>query len=149
MRVVLQRVRSASVCIEGGGTHAIGRGLVVLLGIHKTDTEASIPPLATRIPRLRLFDDAEGQMNLDLAAVGGEVLVVSNFTLHGRIDKGTRPSWSEAARPEVARPLYERFVEALRAAMPPGSKVATGEFGASMQVVIANDGPVTLVLDSP
>jgi D-tyrosyl-tRNA(Tyr) deacylase len=144
MRVVLQRVARASVAIDGRTVGEIGPGFCLLVGFTHTDTDAQVAWMAEKVVGLRLFSDAEGKMNLGLAEVGGGVLVVSQFTLYGDAAKGRRPSFIEAARPEVAIPLYERFVAELRAK---GITVATGEFGADMQVEILNDGPVTLLLE--
>ena len=144
MRVVLQRVSKAAVRIDGRVVGSIGTGFCLLVGFTHSDTAAQAEWLAEKISGLRLFPDAEGKMNLGLAEVGGAVLVVSQFTLYGDAVKGRRPSFIDAARPEVAIPLYERFVELLRAT---GRPVATGEFGAMMDVELVNDGPVTLVLE--
>jgi D-tyrosyl-tRNA(Tyr) deacylase len=144
MRVVLQRVSRASVSIDGRTAGAIGRGFCLLVGLTHGDTDATVDWMAEKVAGLRLFPDAEGKMNLGLDEVGGEVLVVSQFTLYGDAAKGRRPSFIDAARPETAIPLYQRFVGALRAR---GLEVATGEFGADMQVEIHNDGPVTLILE--
>jgi len=144
MRVVLQRVARASVNIADQVVGEIGRGFCLLVGFTHGDTEAQVAWMAEKVVGLRLFSDAEGKMNLGLAEVGGGLLVVSQFTLYGDAAKGRRPSFIDAARPEVAIPLYERFVAELRGK---GLTVATGEFGADMQVDILNDGPVTLLLD--
>jgi D-aminoacyl-tRNA deacylase len=144
MRVVLQRVSRASVSIDGRTAGAIGRGFCLLVGLTHGDTDATVDWMAEKVAGLRLFPDPEGKMNLGLDEVGGGVLVVSQFTLYGDSAKGRRPSFIDAARPETAIPLYERFVGALRAR---GLEVATGEFGADMQVEIHNDGPVTLILE--
>ena len=144
MRVVLQRVTRASVSIDGRVAGAIGRGFCLLVGLTHGDTDATVDWMAEKVAGLRLFPDAGGKMNLGLDEVGGGVLVISQFTLYGDSAKGRRPSFIEAARPETAVPLYERFVGALRAR---GLEVATGEFGADMQVEIHNDGPVTLILE--
>ena len=144
MRVVLQRVSQASVTIDGRPAGAIGRGFCLLVGLTHGDTDATVDWMAEKVAGLRLFSDAEGKMNLGLDEVGGGVLVVSQFTLYGDAAKGRRPSFIDAARPETAIPLYDRFVGALRAR---GLDVATGEFGADMQVEIHNDGPVTLILE--
>jgi D-aminoacyl-tRNA deacylase len=144
MRVVLQRVTRASVSIDGRVAGAIGRGFCLLVGLTHGDTDATVDWMAEKVAGLRLFPDAEGKMNLGLDEVGGGVLVISQFTLYGDSAKGRRPSFIDAARPETAIPLYERFVGALRAR---GLEVATGEFGADMQVEIHNDGPVTLILE--
>jgi D-aminoacyl-tRNA deacylase len=144
MRVVLQRVSRASVTIDGRTAGAIGRGFCLLVGLTHGDTEATVDWMAEKVAGLRLFSDPEGKMNLGLDEVGGGVLVISQFTLYGDAAKGRRPSFVDAARPEQAIPLYQRFVAALRGR---GLEVATGEFGASMQVEIHNDGPVTLILE--
>lgn len=144
MRVVLQRVSQASVTIEGRVAGAIGRGFCLLVGFTHGDTAAQVDWMAEKVAGLRLFADGEGKMNLGPADVGGELLVISQFTLYGDAAKGRRPSFIDAARPETAIPLYQRFVAALRER---GFTVATGEFGADMQVAIHNDGPVTLILD--
>jgi D-aminoacyl-tRNA deacylase len=144
MRVVLQRVSRASVSIDGRVAGDIGRGFCLLVGFTHGDTGAQVDWMADKISGLRLFPDAEGKMNLGLAEVQGALLVISQFTLYSDASKGRRPSFIDAARPETAIPLYERFVAALRAR---GLETATGEFGADMQVEIHNDGPVTLILD--
>jgi len=144
MRVVLQRVSRASVTIDGRLAGAIGRGFCLLVGFTHQDTVERVDWMAEKTSGLRLFADAEGKMNLGLADVGGAVLVISQFTVYGDAAKGRRPSFVDAARPETAIPLYQRFVASLRAR---GLEVATGEFGADMQVEIHNDGPVTLILD--
>ena len=144
MRVVLQRVSRAAVTIDGRTAGAIGRGFCLLVGFTHGDTERAVEWMAEKVSGLRLFADPQGKMNLALAEVGGSVLVVSQFTLYGDAAKGRRPSFIDAARPETAIPLYHRFVAALRGL---GLEVATGEFGADMQVDILNDGPVTLILD--
>ncbi len=145
MRAVLQRVSRARVTVNGQTTGAIGRGFLVLLGVGKGDTEADADYLADKTAGLRVFPDAEDKMNRSLADVGGEALVVSQFTLYGDCRKGRRPSFDQAAPPELARALYERYVEALRGR---GIPVQTGVFQAMMQVELVNDGPVTLLLDS-
>lgn len=144
MRVVLQRVSQASVSIDGKVVGAIERGFLLLIGFHRSDTAAESEWMAEKVVGLRLFGDAEGKMNLDLAAVSGGILAVSQFTLYGDASKGRRPSFIDAARPEIAIPLYEGFVASLRTR---GIAVATGEFGADMQVSLVNDGPVTLILE--
>ncbi|HEY7504771.1 MAG TPA: D-aminoacyl-tRNA deacylase [Gemmatimonadales bacterium] len=144
MRVVLQRVSRASVTIEGRTAGAVERGFCLLVGLTHGDTEATVDWMAEKVVGLRLFSDADGKMNLGLDEVGGAVLVVSQFTLYGDVAKGRRPSFVDAARPEQAIPLYQRFVAALRGR---GLEVATGEFGAHMMVEIHNDGPVTLILE--
>jgi D-aminoacyl-tRNA deacylase len=144
MRVVLQRVSKASVRIDGRVVGSVGAGFCLLVGFTHSDTPAQVEWMAEKIAGLRLFPDAEGKMNVGLAEVGGGVLVVSQFTLYGDTEKGRRPSFIDAARPEVAIPLYEAFIAALRAR---GLEVDTGRFGAMMQVELINDGPVTLILE--
>ncbi len=144
MRVVLQRVSKASVTIDGRIASAIDRGFCLLVGFTHTDTPAECDWMAEKIAGLRLFPDAEGKMNVGLVEAGGALLVVSQFTLYGDAAKGRRPSFIDAARPDVAIPLYEHFVGALRSR---GLAVATGEFGAMMDVALVNDGPVTLILE--
>jgi D-tyrosyl-tRNA(Tyr) deacylase len=145
VRAVVQRVSSAAVRVEGATAGAIERGLLVLLGVARTDTAADAAAIAGKIAGLRIFDDAEGRMNLAVGDVGGAVLVVSQFTLLGDCRGGRRPSYIEAAAPELANALYEAVVGALREA---GLPVATGVFRAQMAVELVNDGPVTLLLDS-
>jgi D-tyrosyl-tRNA(Tyr) deacylase len=144
MRVVLQRVSQATVRIHDRVAGSIGRGFCLLVGFTHGDTPAQVDWMAEKISSLRLFSDSQGKMNLGLEETGGAVLVVSQFTLYGDAVKGRRPSFIDAARPEVAVPLYERFLDVLRGR---GLEVAAGEFGADMQVEIHNDGPVTLILD--
>lgn len=146
MRVVLQRVSRAEVRVGGRVTGAIAAGYVVLVGFAPTDTDEPLAWMADKIIGLRLFADADGKMNRSLAEVGGGLLVVSQFTLYGDARKGRRPSFTDAALPEVAVPLYERFVALLRERAG-GLPVATGEFGAMMEVELVNDGPVTLQLE--
>ena len=145
MRVVVQRVAEASVTVDGEVVGAIGPGLVVLVGFLSDDTRAATAWMAEKVANLRIFADVEGRMNRSLLDVGGEVLVVSQFTLYGDARKGRRPSFVRAARPEIAIPLYDGFVEDLRAAAPGG--VHCGRFGAHMDVALVNDGPVTLIID--
>ena len=146
MRVILQRVSSASVSIAGKVVGAIDRGFVLLVGFTHADTDDDVAWMTSRIVGLRLFNDDAGKMNRSLDEVGGALLVISQFTVYGDARKGRRPSFIDAARPETAIPMYERFVAALRAT---GTRVETGEFGADMQVALVNDGPVTLVVDRP
>lgn len=146
MRAVIQRVSRAGVTIDGEIVGKIGPGLLVLLGVTHTDAPADARWLAEKIVGLRVFNDADGKMNLGLTDVGGSVLVVSQFTLYGDAQKGRRPSFVAAARPEQAIPLYEAFVNGIRAL---GVLVETGRFGAMMEVDLVNDGPVTLILDAP
>ena len=146
MKAVFQRVASAEVRSAGRVTGRIGPGAVILLGVARTDTEAAAVKLADKVAKLRVFDDADGKMNLPISAVpGGKIVVVSQFTLHGNTEKGNRPSYIEAAPPEQAEPLYEKFVSHLRAM---GFTVETGVFRTMMQVELVNDGPVTLLLDT-
>jgi D-tyrosyl-tRNA(Tyr) deacylase len=148
VRVVLQRVSRAAVRVDGKTVGEIGRGYLVLAGFAPTDNDATLEWIADKVLGLRLFGDAEGKMNLALADVGGGVLVVSQFTLYGDARKGRRPSFIDAAPPDVAASLYERFVQRLRElGAGSGVTVATGEFGAMMDVELVNDGPVTLLLE--
>ena len=146
MRVVIQRVAHAKVCIDGEVHSQIGNGLLVLLGIQPTDGQDDIDYLVQKITHLRIFDDVAGVMNVCVRDVAGEVLVVSQFTLMASTRKGNRPSYIHAAPPAVAEPLYEAFVEQLSTAME--KRVQTGRFGADMQVSLLNDGPVTICIDS-
>ena len=146
MRVVLQRVSRASVAVDARVTGEIGRGLLVLAGAAADDADEDRDWLARKIVQLRVFADDEGVMNRSVADVGGEVLAVSQFTLYASTRKGNRPSWSGAAPPEVARPLFDAFVAALAREL--GRPVPTGVFGADMQVALVNDGPVTIAMDS-
>ena len=146
MRVVVQRVAHASVTIDGDIVGHIGRGLLILVGIQASDGSTEISFLADKLVNLRIFPDDDDKMNRSLLDIGGELLVVSQFTLYGDCRKGRRPSFIDAAGPDHAIPIYERFVEQLRAS---GLKVETGRFGANMQVDLRNDGPVTLIIDSP
>ncbi len=146
MKVVLQRVNEAHVKIAGQIVGEIGQGILILLGIEHDDNKEDIDWLAGKISRLRIFSDEEGKMNRSIQDVGGEFLVISQFTLHASTKKGNRPSYIKAARPEVAIPLYEQFVEKLE--YDSGIKVATGEFGGDMKVGLVNDGPVTIIIDS-
>ncbi len=146
MRVVLQRVREAKVVVAGEVVGEIAAGWLVLLGVAPDDTPKHINWLAEKVANLRAFDDAAGKMNLSVQDVAGAVLVVSQFTLYGDCTKGRRPGFTAAATPVVAEPLYEAFADALRLL---GVPVATGRFGADMQVSLVNDGPVTFVIDAP
>lgn len=146
MRAVVQRVSEASVRIGGAVRASIGPGLLILLGVEPADTEEDITWLTGKLARLRIFRDEQGLMNRSVRDIGGEALVVSQFTLYASTKKGNRPSFTDAARPEVAIPLYEAFVRRLEADL--GRPVATGEFGADMQVMLVNDGPVTLWFDT-
>lgn len=146
MRIVIQRVTHASVTINSTVKGKIGRGYLILLGIEESDSEEDVQWLVKKVVSLRVFDDARGVMNLDIQQVGGDILVVSQFTLMASYKKGNRPSWLRAARHEVSIPLYNRFCEALSEAM--GKPVETGEFGADMKVELLNDGPVTICMDT-
>ncbi|MDL2247965.1 D-tyrosyl-tRNA(Tyr) deacylase [Bacteroides sp. OttesenSCG-928-J23] len=146
MRVIIQRVSSGGVTVEGQQKREIGPGLVVLLGVTDGDDGAAADYLAEKTVNLRIFEDEAGLMNRSLLDVGGDCLIVSNFTLYADCKKGRRPSFADAARPEVSEPLYRAFVEAVKAAG--AAKVVTGEFGAMMAVDIQNDGPVTVIVDS-
>ena len=146
MRVVIQRVREASVTVDGAISGQIGHGLLVLAGFEADDGEADLDWMAGKIVRMRIFSDEEGVMNRSVQEAGGGILAVSQFTLYASVKKGNRPSWSRAARGDVSQPLFERFVEKLSAEL--GKPVPTGVFGADMQVSLTNDGPVTISVDS-
>lgn len=146
MLAVIQRVSEASLHIEGQLKASIQQGFVVLLGIHISDEPSDVIYLASKIASLRVFSDSEGKMNLDLQAVDGDILLVSQFTLHAQTKKGNRPSFIEAARPEQAIPLYEEMISELSQRL--GKAIQTGTFGADMQVQLTNDGPVTILIDS-
>jgi len=148
MRIVLQRVSQASVSIDGKCVGRIGPGVLLLLGVGPGDTESAGEWLAAKVAKLRIFPDEAGLMNRSIADIAGGVLVVSQFTLYASTRKGTRPSFNDAAPPSLAIPLYERFLCQMEAALG-GRKVERGEFGAMMQVDLTNDGPVTLILESP
>lgn len=146
MRIVIQRVAKASVHISGSLHSEIGKGLMVLLGIEEADKEIDADYLAGKIHGMRIFNDPDGKMNLSHAEAGGELMIISQFTLHAQTAKGNRPSFIKAARPEQAIPLYEYFVKTLSNLS--GKPVKTGVFGADMQVELVNDGPVTIIVDS-
>ncbi len=146
MRLIIQRVSSASVEIENKEVASIQQGLLVLQGIEEADTAEDAEWLAQKVSSMRIFSDAEEKMNLDIKEVGGDVIVVSQFTLHAQTKKGNRPSFIKAARPEQAIPLYTHFVAQLEILL--GKTIQTGEFGAMMQVKLVNDGPVTIFIDS-
>ncbi len=146
MRVLVQRVATAEVTVAGRASGAIGPGLLLLVGITHSDDEATLKRMADKLVKLRIFADEVGLMNRSVLDVGGDVLAVSQFTLYADARKGNRPSYTEAARPEVASPLFDRFVAALAQRL--GKPVATGVFGADMKVQLLNDGPVTIWLDS-
>lgn len=146
MRTVIQRVSHASVTIDGKINGQISRGLLILLGIEDTDTDEDIQWLSSKIVNMRIFDDADGVMNLSVKDTGGEILLISQFTLHASTKKGNRPSYIRASKPDVAIPLYEKMIAQLTADL--GKPIATGIFGADMKVELLNDGPVTIVVDS-
>lgn len=146
MRAVLQRVSHASVTIEGVLKAEIQNGLLILIGIEDEDSEEDIVWLSNKISRMRVFNDNNGVMNDSLQDINGEAIVVSQFTLHASTKKGNRPSYIKAAKPDVAVPLYERFIEVLESVL--GKPVGTGEFGTDMKVELLNDGPVTILIDS-
>ncbi|MEM6346846.1 MAG: D-aminoacyl-tRNA deacylase [Bacteroidota bacterium] len=146
MRVVIQRVQHSKVVVEGETVGQIGAGLMVLLGVTHDDTEADINWLVKKITKMRIFNDDAGKMNLSVEDVGGDILVISQFTLYANARKGNRPSYIRSAPPDVSIPLYEQFVKTLRSQF--SGQVETGEFGAMMEVSLLNDGPVTIILDS-
>lgn len=146
MRAVIQRVSESSVIIESEVSGKIGKGLLILLGIEDADTDEDIEWLCGKISRLRVFDDEEGVMNLSVQDAEGDLLVVSQFTLHASTKKGNRPSYIKASKPDKAIPMYEKFVKILE--LQSGRKVETGEFGALMKVSLVNDGPVTIIIDT-
>ncbi|MHD0315283.1 D-aminoacyl-tRNA deacylase [Fusobacterium varium] len=145
MRAVIQRVKHSSVTVDGNILGEIGNGLLVLLGVTHTDTEKEVNWLAAKVKDLRIFEDEEGKMNLGLEDIKGELLVISQFTLYGNCIKGRRPGFTEAARPNLAEPLYEKFLEKCRSF---GIKTECGKFGADMKVELLNDGPVTMIIDT-
>jgi D-aminoacyl-tRNA deacylase len=145
MRIVIQRVKHATVTVDGSVTGEIENGLLLLVGIHKDDTKKEADWCCRKIPKLRIFEDDEGKMNRSVKDVDGGILVVSQFTLYGNTKKGTRPSFIEAARPEKAEPLYNYMIEKLK--KESGLKIESGEFGAMMDVELINSGPVTLILE--
>ena len=146
MRALIQRVAHSSVSIDGELRSSIGKGLLILLGIEEVDTQEDIDYLVGKISRLRIFDDENGVMNLDIQQIDGQALVVSQFTLHASTKKGNRPSYIRSAPASISKPLYEKFVATLETAL--GKQVGTGEFGADMKVELLNDGPVTIWIDS-
>ena len=146
MRVVIQRVKSASVRIDGKVFSEILEGLLVFVGIEEADNPEDIEWLSGKIAGLRIFDDANGLMNLSIKDIKGDILAISQFTLHARVKKGNRPSYVDAAKPEISIPLYNKFVEKLSVEL--GREIRTGEFGAEMQISLINDGPVTINIDS-
>ena len=146
MRIIIQRVRNASVTIEGVEHSAINQGMMILVGIEEADGDEDIAFLTKKVANMRIFDDADGVMNHSVMDIGGEVLVVSQFTLHASTKKGNRPSYIRAAKPDISIPLYEKFCSELSATL--GKPVKTGVFGADMQCALINDGPVTIFMDS-
>ena len=146
MRVVIQRVSEASVKTEGKIISAIKKGMLVLVGIEDSDSKEDIDWLTTKIVQLRIFDDENGVMNLSVKDMNGDIIVVSQFTLHASTKKGNRPSYIRASKPDFAIPMYEKFVAAVETGL--GKKVGTGKFGAMMDVSLVNDGPVTIVIDT-
>jgi len=146
MRAVIQRVSTANVVIEGSITTSIEAGLLVFLGIEHEDSKEDAEWLGDKIRQLRIFSDPEGKMNLSLSDIDGQIMVISQFTLHASTKKGNRPSFIKAARPEVAIPLYEYFKEYLR--VQTGKEIPSGSFGADMKITLVNDGPVTILIDS-
>lgn len=146
MKAVLQRVTQAAVVVEEQQVAAIGQGILILLGIEEADTQDDVEWLAVKIINLRIFNDSNGVMNLSVKDVDGEVITVSQFTLHASTKKGNRPSYIKAAKPEIAIPLYENFIETFEKLL--GKKIQTGRFGADMKVSLLNDGPVTIIIDT-
>lgn len=146
MRTVIQRVTHASVSIDSKVKSEINKGLLILIGIEESDTFEDINWLSNKITQLRIFDDENGIMNLSVKDINGEILAISQFTLHAKTKKGNRPSYQQAAKPEISIPLYEKFVEQLSKDL--GKEVLTGEFGAQMKVALENDGPVTIIIDT-
>lgn len=146
MRIVIQRVSRASVTIDGNIKSAIGKGYLIFVGVEETDSEADAEWLVKKVIGLRVFDDENGVMNLNIGQIGGDILVVSQFTLFASVKKGNRPSWLRAARHEISVPLYEFFCRRLEEET--GKRVGTGEFGADMKVELVNDGPVTICMDT-
>lgn len=146
MRAVIQRVTQASVKINNNRTEHIGKGLLIFLGIEENDGMEDIEWLSGKITRLRIFNDNSGVMNLSVLETGGQIMVISQFTLHASTRKGNRPSYIRAAKPEIAIPIYDRFI--MQLSLDSGSTVYTGEFGADMQISLINDGPVTIIIDT-
>ncbi|KQB38223.1 D-tyrosyl-tRNA(Tyr) deacylase [Flavobacterium daejeonense] len=146
MRVVIQRVSEASVTIEDVKVAQINKGLLVLVGVEDADSQEDIDWLAAKVAKIRLFGDENNVMNLSVQEVDGDIIVVSQFTLHAATKKGNRPSYIKASKPETAIPLYEKFIQTLESEL--GKKIQTGEFGADMKVSLINDGPVTIIIDT-
>ena len=146
MRIVIQRVTEANVVIEGKINGEIGNGMMILVGIEESDSDGDIAWLTKKVVNLRIFDDENGVMNLSILDKGGDILLISQFTLHASTAKGNRPSYIKAAKPDISIPIYEKFIKSLESAL--GKKIATGVFGADMKVSLTNDGPVTIIIDS-
>ena len=146
MRIVIQKVKEASVTVENKTISSIKKGLLILVGIENADTQEDIDWLVNKVVQLRVFEDNDGVNNLSVKDVGGDIIVVSQFTLHASTKKGNRPSYIRAAKPDISIPMYEKFVATIELAL--GKKVGTGEFGAMMDVKLTNDGPVTVIIDS-
>lgn len=146
MRVVIQRTKGASVSVAGQLLSAIDKGMMILVGIEELDNDEDIDYLVKKICNMRIFDDENAVMNLSVKDIKGDILAISQFTLHARTKKGNRPSYISAAKPEISIPLYEKFVKSLEIEM--GKEIGTGQFGADMQVELINDGPVTIIIDS-
>ncbi|MCF6357957.1 MAG: D-aminoacyl-tRNA deacylase [Draconibacterium sp.] len=146
MRILIQKVKEASVKVENRIVSSIKKGLLVLVGIENTDTQEDIDYLVKKTVQLRIFDDKNGVMNLSVKDVDGDIIVVSQFTLHANTKKGNRPSYIRAAKPDISIPMYEKFITATEKAL--GKKIGTGKFGATMDVALINDGPVTIIIDS-
>ena len=146
MRIVIQKVKEASVSVENKTISSIKKGLLILVGIENADTQEDINYLVKKVVQLRVFGDENGVMNLSVKDVDGDIIVVSQFTLHANTKKGNRPSYIRAAKPDISIPMYEKFIVEMESAL--GKKVGTGEFGATMNVALINDGPVTIIIDS-
>ena len=146
MRIVIQRVTEANVVIEGKINGEIGNGMMILVGIEESDSDDDIAWLTKKVVNLRIFDDENGVMNLSILDKGGDILLISQFTLHASTANGNRPSYIKAAKPDISSQIYEKFIKSLESAL--GKKIATGVFGADMKVSLTNDGPVTIIIDS-
>ncbi|MDR2292504.1 MAG: D-tyrosyl-tRNA(Tyr) deacylase [Prevotellaceae bacterium] len=146
MKTVVQRVSQASVTIDGAVKSQIGKGIMMLVSFEENDALEDLSWLAAKVCKLRIFDDSQGVMNVSIQDIDGEILIVSQFTLHASVKKGNRPSYIKAAKPEIAIPFYEKFIEITEAEF--GKKVATGIFGADMKIALVNDGPVTILIDT-
>lgn len=146
MRAVIQRVKKADVTIDNNLKGKINQGYLILLGIENEDTQKDIEWLSSKIVKLRIFDDNDGVMNLSINEIDGDILLISQFTLHAKVKKGNRPSYIRAAKPEISIPIYKKFIQQLEIDL--GKKIQLGEFGANMQVSLINDGPVTIIIDT-